>query len=33
MTSEFNKWAKTHDIIIPTSIYKAIDDNHKDKNK
>jgi hypothetical protein len=31
MTSEFNKWAKAHEIIVPTSIYKAIDDNHKNE--
>lgn len=31
MTSEFNKWAKAHDIEVPNHIYKAIDDNHKER--
>ena len=31
MTSEFSKWAKAHDVIIPSNIYKAIDDNHKEE--
>jgi len=30
MTSEFNKWAKAHDIIVPPHIYQAIDENHKE---
>lgn len=29
MTSEFTNWAKNHNVIIPSHIYKAIDDNHK----
>ena len=29
MTSEFSKWAKAHDVMVPNNIYKAIDDNHK----
>jgi len=29
MTSEFNKWAKAHDVEVPSHIYTAIDDNHK----
>jgi hypothetical protein len=33
MTSEFNKWAKKHDIIIPTSIYQAIDETHNKKQE
>lgn len=30
MTSEFNKWAKKHDVVIPNSIYDAIDNTHKE---
>ena len=29
MTSEFNKWAKKHDVDVPNNIYKAIDDTHR----
>lgn len=29
MTSEFNKWAKAHDIEIPTYISNAIQETHK----
>ena len=29
MTNEFIKWAKKHDVAIPTNIYQAIDENHK----
>ena len=29
MTSEFNKWAKAHNIVVPQYIYEAIDTNHK----
>ena len=31
MTSEFYKWAKKHDVTVPTNIYNAIDNNHKIK--
>lgn len=30
MTSEFNKWAKAHEVTIPSHIDKAIDNNHKE---
>lgn len=33
MTSEFNKWAKAHDVIVPANIYEAIDDNHGKKEE
>ena len=33
MTSEFNKWAKAHEIMVPTSIYKAIDETHNKKQE
>lgn len=29
MTSEFTKWAKKHDVAVPSNIYQAMDDNHK----
>ena len=32
MTSEFNKWAKEHNVTVPAHIYGAIDDNHKENN-
>lgn len=28
MTSEFNKWAKAHDVVVPAHIYGAMDANH-----
>ena len=33
MTSEFNKWAKAHDVIVPNNIYKAMDDTHKNNEE
>ncbi len=33
MTSEFTKWAKAHDIEIPDSLYRAIDENHRQMDK
>lgn len=33
MTNEFNKWEKAHDVIVPANIYKAIDDNHGEKEE
>ena len=33
MTSEFTKWAKTHEIEIPDSLYRAIAENHKQTDK
>lgn len=33
MSSEFNKWAKAHNIIVPSHIFQAIDNNHKQINK
>jgi len=33
MTSEFNKWAKAHNIVVPQYIYEAIDTNHKNNWK
>lgn len=33
MTNEFNKWEKAHDVIVPANIYKAIDDNHGEREE
>lgn len=30
MTTVFNKWAKEHDVIVPTKIYEAMNDNHEE---
>lgn len=30
MTNEFNKWAKHHDVIVPTNIYDAMKNNHNE---
>lgn len=30
MSNTFNKWAKQHDVVVPSNIYKAMDENHKD---
>lgn len=32
MSSEFNKWAKKHDIMVPNHIYQAIDETHNNNN-
>jgi len=30
MTSEFNKWAKKHDVVIPANIYSSLDSHIDD---